>query len=349
MSKRVVISIHGIRTRGVWQKDLVPILARAGFIPYVLDYGHFTAISLLRRSRRERQVDWLLQEYNRIVQENNNSLPSIIAHSFGTYQVAALIERYPDIKFDKVIFAASIVRSNYDWSKVLNEGRVSFVENDFGGLDVWPKVAAKLIDGAGDSGSGGFTNKDDLLNQRNFPDYKPSNYFHYSHFRANWIPTLILDKRRLVEIIGAALQHASKDLDLLLEKIGAHILVPDHAAENRLYTVPGLHKNVHEEADLGRVISTNLGAMANSGPAAAFNTGQVVVGEYKGTPLAAEQNSPLKFTLSIPIVSNTGVVLGVFNMRLQDVAQDRLKSAGDTLVAFAQAMSPSLEVLKGFG
>jgi len=230
-----------------------------------------------------------------------------------------------------------------------NEGRVSFVENDFGGLDLWPKVAAKLIDGAGDSGSGGFTNKDDLLNQRNFPDYKPSNYFHYSHFKANWIPTLILDKRRLVEIIGAALQHASKDLDLLLEKIGAHILVPDHAAENRLYTVPGLHKNVHEEADLGRVISTNLGAMANSGPAAAFNTGQVVVGEYKGTPLAAEQNSPLKFTLSIPIVSNTGVVLGVFNMRLQDVAQDRLKSAGDTLVAFAQAMSPSLEVLKGFG
>jgi len=88
--------------------------------------------------------------------------------------------------------------------------------------------------------------------------------------------------------------------------------------------------------------------MANSGPAAAFNTGQVVVGEYKGTPLAAEQNSPLKFTLSIPIVSNTGVVLGVFNMRLQDVAQDRLKSAG-ALVAFAQAMSPSLEVLKGFG
>jgi hypothetical protein len=93
VSKRVVISIHGIRTRGVWQKDLVPILARAGFIPYVLDYGHFTAISLLRRSRRERQVDWLLQEYNRIVQENNNSLPSIIAHSFGTYQVAALIEQ----------------------------------------------------------------------------------------------------------------------------------------------------------------------------------------------------------------------------------------------------------------
>lgn len=29
----VVISLHGIRTRGVWQNDLVPELALAGLVP----------------------------------------------------------------------------------------------------------------------------------------------------------------------------------------------------------------------------------------------------------------------------------------------------------------------------
>lgn len=45
--RRVVVSLHGIRTRGVWQKELVPALAIAGFIPYVLDYGHVGALELL--------------------------------------------------------------------------------------------------------------------------------------------------------------------------------------------------------------------------------------------------------------------------------------------------------------
>src|SRR6266487_6126686 len=117
---------------------------RADFIPYAIDYGHFRAISLLRRSQRERAIDRLLRDYNDIVGESGDQRPSIIAHSFGTYQVAALIERYPNVRFDKVIFAASIVRSDFDWPRILAAGRVNYVENDFGGADVWPKVAARL-------------------------------------------------------------------------------------------------------------------------------------------------------------------------------------------------------------
>ncbi len=169
MAKRVVISIHGIRTRGEWQKKLVPMLARADFIPYAIDYGHFRAISLLRRSQRERAIDRLLRDYNDIVGESGDQRPSIIAHSFGTYQVAALIERYPNVRFDKVIFAASIVRSDFDWPRILAAGRVNYVENDFGGADVWPKVAARLISDGGNSGTVGFSRRDSLLNQRAIP------------------------------------------------------------------------------------------------------------------------------------------------------------------------------------
>ena len=58
----VVISLHGIKARGVWQKDLAPELALAGFVPYVLDYGDFGALDLLRRSSLDKKVDWLVKE-----------------------------------------------------------------------------------------------------------------------------------------------------------------------------------------------------------------------------------------------------------------------------------------------
>lgn len=46
---RCVISLHGIRTRGVWQKDLAPVLARHGLIPYALDYGSFSIVKFACR------------------------------------------------------------------------------------------------------------------------------------------------------------------------------------------------------------------------------------------------------------------------------------------------------------
>ena len=39
-----VISLHGIRTRGPWQKDIAPLLAENGFVPHPLDFGYFMAL-----------------------------------------------------------------------------------------------------------------------------------------------------------------------------------------------------------------------------------------------------------------------------------------------------------------
>src|SRR5262245_47894011 len=59
VESKVVISLHGIRTRGTWQKELAGELSRAGFIPEALDYGFFRAIKLLIPYCRSAQVDWL--------------------------------------------------------------------------------------------------------------------------------------------------------------------------------------------------------------------------------------------------------------------------------------------------
>lgn len=118
---RVVISLHGIKTRGVWQKDLVPVFARGGFIPYVLGYGHFSAMQLMRGKNLDQKVDWLLTEYDRIRAETGCKRPSVIAHSFGTLQIACMLEKYDSVKFDKVILAAIIVSSDYRWGDMLNQ------------------------------------------------------------------------------------------------------------------------------------------------------------------------------------------------------------------------------------
>jgi len=52
---QTVISIHGIKTRGKWQKDITPFLRN--FVHEPLDFGNFLAIQLARRKSRHAQVD----------------------------------------------------------------------------------------------------------------------------------------------------------------------------------------------------------------------------------------------------------------------------------------------------
>jgi hypothetical protein len=52
----IVLSIHGIRTTGAWQKSITPILAEAGFVHYPYDYGFFFVLKMLFPWIRSRMV-----------------------------------------------------------------------------------------------------------------------------------------------------------------------------------------------------------------------------------------------------------------------------------------------------
>ena len=82
----IVVSVHGIRTRGKWQKELVPFLNRAGYHSSPVDYGYFWALFLLFPSARRRKIDWFRDEY--LTRTAGYPRQFIIAHSFGTYIVA---------------------------------------------------------------------------------------------------------------------------------------------------------------------------------------------------------------------------------------------------------------------
>jgi pimeloyl-ACP methyl ester carboxylesterase len=183
---RCVISLHGIRTRGVWQKDLAPVLARHGLIPYALDYGSFSIFKFACRRARDRRVEWLRSEYERVTSDAKVQRPSVVAHSFGTYLVSALLVKYPELHFDKIIFSGSIVDRNFDWGSKLEAGQVNFVRNDYGSLDRWPRLARYLVRDSGASGTDGFLRRHPGLMGQRFERHTHSDYFHRAHF-TSWL------------------------------------------------------------------------------------------------------------------------------------------------------------------
>ena len=142
----LLISLHGIRTRGTWQKELSDALS-ASFTYAPLDFGFFSALKLLSPKRRRQRIDWFREEYTKLCRKHDDKTPCVIAHSLGSYIVARSMQIYPEIKFDRIILCGSIVHPAFPWSK-LNE-QFNRVLNDCGHADFWSKVVGW---GVGDSG-----------------------------------------------------------------------------------------------------------------------------------------------------------------------------------------------------
>lgn len=157
MKKKVIISLHGIRTRGSWQKDLCPFISERGWKYYPLDYGYFTALQLLCPWTHQSKAKWFRGEYNRICAENPGVRPSIVVHSFGSLILAKAIEKYTDLTFDKIVLTGSIVPKDFDWDEIVEQKQFSNVLNIVCVKDIPVKIAKWFVIGAGDSGGAGFT------------------------------------------------------------------------------------------------------------------------------------------------------------------------------------------------
>lgn len=190
--QHVVISLHGIRTRGEWQKRFAPELAEAGFIPEPLDYGFFGSMKLLNPLSRRRQVDWFRDEYTRVRQRFPTATISIVAHSMGTYLVARAMEIYKEIEFNRVIFCGAIVRRDYPWSGILSRSQFIRVLNDYGSMDIWARIVQWVVEDAGQSGLRGFQDEaTGRVVQRLHSEFRHSDYFYTLNYRNNWIPFLL--------------------------------------------------------------------------------------------------------------------------------------------------------------
>jgi nucleoside phosphorylase len=153
----VVILVHGIRDFALWQTNVRDSLEKEGFKSESTNYGRFNLIEFLLPFSyfRRKAIDIVWRQIRIVKQNNEGALLSVIAHSFGTYVIARLMQDNFDIKFHRVIFCGSVVRYSFPFEQIQNRFQEPII-NDVGTSDIWPGMAESLTTGYGSAGSYGF-------------------------------------------------------------------------------------------------------------------------------------------------------------------------------------------------
>lgn len=327
---KAVITIHGINTRGVWQKQLTPALCKAGFVVYPLDYDFFSPISLLLPWRRQAKVDWLRSEIERVRKDSGDPTPSIIAHSFGSYLLGAMIRDYSGQVFDKVILVGSIVHHEFDWDRAFIEGKLNWAHVEYGRLDIWPRVASKLISDAGMSGYAGFNTVHPFVAQQEFKGYGHSTWFSDDHARSSWLGCLTQNRRGLSETLRKVRGVICNVLDLEYSNVRSKVQIRNEM--DTLTTVPGLTMGVPYQYQalplnsLDQSVNYLHAAVGN-----AYFNGSTTVIENNPTllvdPVIDSVGSEVSFRIVSP-VKHDGEVAGVVTFDIVGgIGQDETRTA----------------------
>lgn len=196
-SDKLLISIHGIRTYGQWQHELVKDLKKYSntFDFIEMKYGFFDIFSFFVPFVRNSKANLIASRLKKIIEENPDKEVSIIAHSFGTIIVyQALLGYIPKNKIKKTILCGSPLPSKCNLSHIINSSELTINEAGTGDLVL---VSAKLfIMGLGDAGRRGFEqdNTINFINRYHVGGH--SLYFKkdgadYSFAEKKWLPLLI--------------------------------------------------------------------------------------------------------------------------------------------------------------
>lgn len=203
-TKRVVMTLHGIRTSAKWQKGLADELSRSGFQPSSIDYDYFPLRDFVRKRHRRNQVDQFCKHYTAECQKYRELLtsdgltefPSIIAHSFGTYLVAEAMKKYDHIHFDKIILAASILPTDFPWEDILLKNQANAIRHEYGGKDFWTRVVGVLGSDVGTGGSEGYGGSwGHRFKEIKRPEFSHSDFFEAGYITGEWIPYLAGETR----------------------------------------------------------------------------------------------------------------------------------------------------------
>jgi pimeloyl-ACP methyl ester carboxylesterase len=155
ISAPVVVLIHGIRTAARWQRRIGPLLREhtdAVVCPVGYDYQNVFEFLLPGRTRRN-AIGKILWRLDKAIDDNVGREVVIIAHSFGTYCVAKILEQNPRIKPARVLLCGSVVDRDFRWDRLRQQ---PLVVNECGARDVWPPLARSSTWGYGASGTFGF-------------------------------------------------------------------------------------------------------------------------------------------------------------------------------------------------
>ena len=153
----VVVLVHGIRTRALWQNAIQSTLRKEGFVVQPTNYEYFDVLRFLFPGQFFRRgiVDDVERQIRHTLAENNVTTCSLIAHSFGTYVVSRILRERTDLEFDRIIFCGSVVPQSFRFEDYRKRFSTPLV-NEVGTRDVWPAIAEAATFGYGSAGAYGF-------------------------------------------------------------------------------------------------------------------------------------------------------------------------------------------------
>jgi ribosomal protein S18 acetylase RimI-like enzyme len=197
-----IVAVHGIQQENKWYETLQAMEKvkeeKLTILPY--NYGYFSGFKFSRKSKRQNIVDGFAKFYSDNF-KSNESLPSVIAHSFGTAVIFHAMDQYDVIKFDTIILCGSILNSKIDLRKYFNSGQIKHIVNDCGDREWFVKFSWLLSREYGQLGKIGFQDippqfKDCILNRQSQKSH--SDYFLPKNMEVNWIDYLLKLNNKLV-------------------------------------------------------------------------------------------------------------------------------------------------------
>lgn len=154
---QIVILVHGIRDRALWQSEVRSSLRAAGFMVELTNYGRFDIVRFLfpfpyfRRS----VVKKIRDQIRTIKLQHPAADISIIAHSFGTYVISRVMREEFDIIFNRIVFCGGVYPQDIPFEQFSNRFLPPIL-NEVGARDYWPAVANSVTWGYGAPGTFGF-------------------------------------------------------------------------------------------------------------------------------------------------------------------------------------------------
>jgi pimeloyl-ACP methyl ester carboxylesterase len=189
--KRGLLSIHGILSRGVWQKEFSAPLSAEGIIYEAEDLGFLLPSVVLSRRVAVKLAKRIAERYENMIARYGADTVSIVAHSFGTRVLGAVLQNFPGLKMDKIILSGSILPASFPWRTILDRDQVRVVVNLVARHDGVVTAARILTAGRrGASGRSGFSDEHPRLFQPISPEFGHSDWLNSTVLNRHMIPLL---------------------------------------------------------------------------------------------------------------------------------------------------------------
>lgn len=125
--KHIIFILHGIRDLGEWSAEFesqlrinLPPEERDSLAVVSVRYGYFSMGSFLLRPDRQKYVRWFMDQYTETLARFPKATRiDFLGHSNGTYLLASALQEYSEMKIDRVVFAGSVVRRDFNWTRLL--------------------------------------------------------------------------------------------------------------------------------------------------------------------------------------------------------------------------------------